>query len=77
MGWGKVPEVNPPRYSSCKSGEEMDVFVHPCHLAWHELGLCIQKASLYNFSDMFLNIVFEIDASAQREYAENQKKSRG
>lgn len=46
MGRGKTAGVNPPCYSSCKNGVEMDIFVHPCHLAQHELCLCTQKANL-------------------------------
>jgi len=51
-GWGRTPEVNPPYCCSCENSEELGVFVHPCHLAWCELGLRMQKASLYDFSEM-------------------------
>lgn len=33
IGCGQTSGVNSPCYSSCKNGVEMDIFVHPCHLA--------------------------------------------
>lgn len=45
MGCGKTAGVNPPCYSSSKNGVEIGIFVHPCHLAQHELCSCIWKAN--------------------------------
>lgn len=46
-------------------------------MAQHELGSCIQKASIYDFSNMFPNPVFKICSSTQRENVGNGKKRRG
>lgn len=68
MGWGKTSGVNPPCYYSFKNGVEMDIFVYPCHLALHELCLCIQKVSLYDSSSIPLSAVFRVCSPMQREY---------
>lgn len=60
-------EINPPCYCSCRNGVEMDIFVLSCHLAWHKLCLCIQKASLYDSSNILLSALFKICSSVQRE----------
>lgn len=60
-------EINPPCYCSCRNGMEMDIFVLSCHLAWHKLCLCIQKASLYDSSNILLSALFKICSSVQRE----------
>lgn len=67
MGWGKTSGVNPPCYYSCKNGVKINIFVHLCHLAQHELCLCIQKASLYDSSNIPLSAVFKIFSPMQRE----------
>lgn len=67
MGCGKTSGVNSPCYCSCKNYVEMDIFVHPCHLAQHELCLCIQKASLYDSSNILLSAVFKICSPVKRE----------
>lgn len=67
MSWGKTSEVNPPCCSSCKNGVKMGIFVHPCHLVQHKLCLCIQKASLYDFSNIFLSAVFKTFSLVQWE----------
>lgn len=46
---------------------EVDIFVLPCHLAWHELRLCIQNASLYDSWNILLSALFKICSPVQRE----------
>lgn len=67
MGWEKASEINPPCYCSCRKGVEMEIFVHPCHLAQHELCLGIQKANLYDSANIPLSAVFKICSPVQRE----------